>query len=97
MPMSESARIDYRTAFTSLVGEVLNESVAPSDHFVDAGGDSMTAAIVVNIVVERDGIVPPLDWFFEENTLQDVADRCYDEIHAVHGSSRDGGSVAADV
>ncbi|MEV6927312.1 acyl carrier protein [Dactylosporangium sp. NPDC051485] len=76
--MTDDGRAAYREGFRALVSEVLEEPVEPTDNFVDAGGDSLTAAVLVNVIVERDGFVPPIIWFFEAETVTDIADRCFD-------------------
>lgn len=76
--MTEHARAAYRERFTALVSEVLEEPVAQTDHFVDAGGDSLTAAVLVNMIVDQDGFVPPIIWFFQAETVAEIADRCFE-------------------
>jgi hypothetical protein len=80
--MQENSRKSYRESFAALVSDVLEVEVEPSDHFVDIGGDSLSAAIVVNTIVELDGVVPQIIWFFEAETIEELADRCFDEIRA---------------
>ncbi|MEV0289183.1 acyl carrier protein [Kribbella sp. NPDC050820] len=62
--------------FLQIVGEVLGvDPVPPDRHFLEIGGDSLSMAIVIDWVAQEFAVEPELDWFFEIDTIGDVARR----------------------
>lgn len=62
--------------FVNLAGEVLGvDNMSPDQHFLDAGGDSLSMAIIIDWVAQEFNVEPELDWFFESNTIGEVAER----------------------
>jgi acyl carrier protein len=55
-------------------GEVLRVAdVAPTDDFIERGGDSLQATQVIWRVADRFSVQLPLTWFFRYPTLRDLA------------------------
>lgn len=62
--------------FVSLAGEVLGvDDMSRDQHFLDAGGDSLSMAIIIDWVAQEFNVEPELDWFFESNSIGEVAER----------------------
>ncbi|WP_422768936.1 acyl carrier protein [Plantactinospora sp. WMMC1484] len=77
-PAAKSKSIER---FVELIGEVLGvDSVSPSQHFLDAGGDSLSMAIIIDWVAQEFSVEPELDWFFESETIGDVAERWWAKV-----------------
>ncbi|NUT33595.1 MAG: acyl carrier protein [Hamadaea sp.] len=67
--------------FVDLVGEVLGvDAVSPGQHFLDAGGDSLSMAIIIDWVAQEFSVEPELDWFFESETIGEVAERWWAKV-----------------
>jgi acyl carrier protein len=93
--MSEATQVDSTTAtpprqldekqsvsrFLAVVAEVIGlDEVAPEKHFLDVGGDSLSAAIFIDWIAQEFGVEPELDWFFESASLQELADRWWSRV-----------------
>ena len=51
--------------FVAIICEVLGvESISTDQHFLDAGGDSLSIAIIIDWVAQEFSVEPELDWFF---------------------------------
>lgn len=62
--------------FHAVVAEVLDrESVSPDDHFLELGGDSLDAVVVIERMDREFGIRPDLATFFESESLADLTER----------------------
>lgn len=71
---SNESVAEAETRFLQIVGEVLGVDQTPADkHFLDIGGDSLSMAIVIDWVAQEFTVEPELDWFFESDTIGDVA------------------------
>ena len=67
--------------FVDLIGEVLGvDAVSPDQHFLDAGGDSLSMAIIIDWVAQEFSVEPELDWFFESDTIGEVAQRWWAKV-----------------
>jgi acyl carrier protein len=67
--------------FVSLVGEVLGvDGVSRNQHFLDAGGDSLSMAIIIDWVAQEFAVEPELDWFFESESIGEVAERWWARV-----------------
>jgi acyl carrier protein len=67
--------------FVGLVGEVLGtEGITRDQHFLDAGGDSLSMAILIDWVAQEFGVEPELDWFFESETIGEIAERWWARV-----------------
>jgi acyl carrier protein len=67
--------------FVELIGEVLGvDAVSPDQHFLDAGGDSLSMAIIIDWVAQEFSVEPELDWFFESETIAEVTERWWAKV-----------------
>ena len=69
--------------FVAIVCEVLGvESVSTDQHFLDAGGDSLSIAIIIDWVAQEFSVEPELDWFFESESIDVVTQRWWSKVEA---------------
>jgi|HubBroStandDraft_1064217.scaffolds.fasta_scaffold13989_2 acyl carrier protein len=82
---------ESKTRFLAVMGEVIGvDTVVPGDHFLDVGGDSLSAAILIDWISQEFGVEPELDWFFESQTVQDLADTWWNKVRTeAQGSGED--------
>lgn len=67
--------------FVAIVCEVLGvESVSTDQHFLDAGGDSLSIAIIIDWVAQEFSVEPELDWFFESESIDMVTQRWWAKV-----------------
>lgn len=67
--------------FVGIICEVLGvESVPTDQHFLDAGGDSLSIAIIIDWVAQEFSVEPELDWFFESESIDMVTQRWWAKV-----------------
>ena len=67
--------------FVAIIAEVLGlENVATDQHFLDAGGDSLSIAIIIDWVAQEFSVEPELDWFFESESIDMVTQRWWAKV-----------------
>lgn len=67
--------------FVAIICEVLGvESVPTDQHFLDAGGDSLSIAIIIDWVAQEFSVEPELDWFFESESIDMVTERWWAKV-----------------
>ena len=67
--------------FVAIICEVLGvESVSSEQHFLDAGGDSLSIAIIIDWVAQEFSVEPELDWFFESDSIDMVTQRWWAKV-----------------
>jgi acyl carrier protein len=67
--------------FVAIICEVLGvESVSTDQHFLDAGGDSLSIAIIIDWVAQEFSVEPELDWFFESESIDMVTQRWWAKV-----------------
>ena len=67
--------------FVAIICEVLGvESVSTDQHFLDAGGDSLSIAIIIDWVAQEFSVAPELDWFFESESIDMVTQRWWAKV-----------------
>jgi len=67
--------------FLTLLAEVFGlDELTPTDHFLDLGGDSLDAVIVMDRVDLEFGVRPDLDLFFQSENVRMVAERWWDLV-----------------
>lgn len=77
-----------KARFLEVMGEVIGiDEVAPGDHFLDVGGDSLSAAILIDWLSQEFGVEPELDWFFESQTVQELAATWWNKVLVEAGGS----------
>ena len=54
--------------------------LAPTDHFLDIGGDSLDAVIVMDRIDLEFGVRPELDMFFQSENVADLAERWWQMV-----------------
>jgi acyl carrier protein len=71
------------TRFLTLLAEVFGlEELTPTDHFLDLGGDSLDAVIVMDRIDLEFGVRPELDLFFQSENVAMLAERWWDMVAA---------------
>jgi acyl carrier protein len=69
--------------FVDIIREVLGVETLPTDqHFLDAGGDSLSIAIIIDWVAQEFSVEPELDWFFESESIDVVTQRWWAKVEA---------------
>ena len=69
--------------FVAIICEVLGvESISTDQHFLDAGGDSLSIAIIIDWVAQEFSVEPELDWFFESESIDMVTQRWWSKVEA---------------
>jgi acyl carrier protein len=69
--------------FVDIIREVLGVETLPTDqHFLDAGGDSLSIAIIIDWVAQEFSVEPELDWFFESESIEVVTQRWWAKVEA---------------
>jgi acyl carrier protein len=67
--------------FVAIICEVLGVDTVPTDkHFLDAGGDSLSIAIIIDWVAQEFSVEPELDWFFESDSIEIVTQRWWAKV-----------------
>ena len=67
--------------FVAIICEVLGvESLSTDQHFLDAGGDSLSIAIIIDWVAQEFSVEPELDWFFESESIDMVTERWWAKV-----------------
>ena len=67
--------------FVAIICEVLGvENVPTEQHFLDAGGDSLSIAIIIDWVAQEFSVEPELDWFFESESIDMVTQRWWTKL-----------------
>ena len=79
-PLDEQQSIER---FFAVIGEVVGvDRVPPNEHFLDIGGDSLSMAIIIDWIGQEFATEPEVDWFFESQDLQDLAQRWWAKVKA---------------
>jgi len=74
--------------FLTVVAEVFGvEELAAGDHFLDLGGDSLDAVIVMDRIDLEFGVRPELDMFFQSESVSDLAQRWWEQVVQVRSSA----------
>lgn len=85
-PAASSASLDEQQSiarFVAVVGEVIGvDNISPGDHFLDVGGDSLSAAILIDWIAQEFGVEPELDWFFDSQTVKELAGKWWAKVRA---------------
>jgi acyl carrier protein len=69
--------------FIAVVGEVIGvDNISAGDHFLDVGGDSLSAAILIDWIAQEFGVEPELDWFFDSQTVEELAGKWWGKVEA---------------
>jgi acyl carrier protein len=69
--------------FIAVLGEVIGvDSISPGDHFLDVGGDSLSAAILIDWIAQEFGVEPELDWFFDSQTVEELAGKWWGKVQS---------------
>jgi acyl carrier protein len=85
LTLDRQATIDK---FFAVVGEVIGIDEVPTDgHFLDVGGDSLSMAIIIDWLGQEFGVEPEVDWFFESQNLQELADAWWAKLEGGHGAA----------
>jgi acyl carrier protein len=67
--------------FLTLMAEVFGlDELTPTDHFLDLGGDSLDAVIVMDRIDLEFGVRPELDLFFQSENVRVLAERWWDMV-----------------
>jgi acyl carrier protein len=67
--------------FVAIICEVLGvETLSTDQHFLDAGGDSLSIAIIIDWVAQEFSVEPELDWFFESESIDMVTQRWWAKV-----------------
>jgi len=67
--------------FLAVVSEVIGvEQLDASEHFLDAGGDSLSTAIIIDWIGKDFGVEPEFDWFFDSKSIEELAARWWDKV-----------------
>ncbi len=67
--------------FLTLLAEVFGlDELTPTDHFLDLGGDSLDAVIVMDRIDLEFGVRPELDLFFASENVRVLAERWWDMV-----------------
>jgi acyl carrier protein len=84
--------------FLTLLAEVFGvDELTPTDHFLDLGGDSLDAVIVMDRVDLEFGVRPELDLFFESENVTVLAERWWElAAEARQAALAPAGDAAAD-
>jgi acyl carrier protein len=76
--LNESQSVDR---FVAVLAEVIGvEQVDAGEHFLDAGGDSLSTAIIIDWIDQEFGVEPEFDWFFDSETIRDLAARWWAKV-----------------
>jgi acyl carrier protein len=85
-PAAGSTPLDEQQSiarFISVVGEVIGvDNISAGDHFLDVGGDSLSAAILIDWISQEFGVEPELDWFFDSQTVEELAGKWWGKVQA---------------
>jgi acyl carrier protein len=77
-PLDEQQSINR---FVAVVGEVIGvDQISTTDHFLDVGGDSLSAAILIDWIAQEFGVEPELDWFFDSQTIAELAGKWWGKV-----------------
>jgi|SRR5579875_548577 len=72
---------ESKDRFLAIVAEVIGvEQLDTSEHFLDAGGDSLSTAIIIDWIGKDFGVEPEFDWFFDSQTIQELVGRWWDKV-----------------
>jgi acyl carrier protein len=67
--------------FLAVVAEVIGvEQLDTSEHFLDAGGDSLSTAIIIDWIGKDFGVEPEFDWFFDSQTIRDLVGKWWGRV-----------------
>src|SRR4051794_29034965 len=62
--------------FLDIVAEVIGvDTLDASEHFLDAGGDSLTTGIIIDWIGQESGVEPDFDWFFDSPSIREIANK----------------------
>jgi acyl carrier protein len=76
--LDESQSVDR---FVAVLAEVIGvEQIDVGEHFLDAGGDSLSTAIIIDWIGQEFGVEPEFDWFFDSETIQDLAAKWWGKV-----------------
>jgi acyl carrier protein len=102
MPVTDSDprqmdRLASIERFITVLAEVFGESaITLSDHFLDIGGDSLDAVIVMDRIDLEFGVRPELDMFFQSASVADLAQRWWQMVVEARATAPNlGGDTAA--
>lgn len=74
--------------FIAVVAEVIGvDELSPSDHFLDVGGDSLSTAIIIDWIAQEFGVEPELDWFFNSQSVQELAETWWAKVKESAGQT----------
>lgn len=83
------------TRFLIVMAEVIGIDEVPlGDHFLDAGGDSLSAAIFIDLISQEFGVEPELGWFFDSQTVRELVGKWWDKVQS--GARCPGGESVSD-
>jgi acyl carrier protein len=67
---------ESKERFLAVVAEVIGVGqLDTNEHFLDAGGDSLSTAIIIDWIGKDFGVEPEFDWFFDSQTIKELVDR----------------------
>ncbi len=62
--------------FVAVVAEVIGvDNLDTGEHFLDAGGDSLSTAIIIDWIGQETGVEPEFDSFFDSTSILQIADK----------------------
>lgn len=74
--------------FLTVLAEVFGvPDLTPTDHFLDIGGDSLDAVIVMDRIDLEFGVRPDLDMFFQSENVAVLADRWWEMVAEARGAA----------
>jgi acyl carrier protein len=74
--------------FLTVLAEAFGEdSLTLTDHFLDLGGDSLDAVIVMDRIDLEFGVRPELDMFFQSESVGVLAERWWEMVAEVRQSA----------
>jgi acyl carrier protein len=77
----QTERAEGVARFLTLLAEVFGlDELTPTDHFLDLGGDSLDAVIVMDRIDLEFGVRPELDLFFQSENVRVLAERWWDVV-----------------
>jgi acyl carrier protein len=82
--------------FLAILSEVIGvEKIDSGEHFLDAGGDSLSTAIIIDWIGQEFDTEPEFDWFFDSPTISDLARKWWvklqESAHAADPAVEPGG------
>jgi acyl carrier protein len=67
--------------FYAVIAEVIGlDNVATDAHFLDVGGDSLSAAIIIDWLAQEYGAEPELDWFFNSKDVAEIGEQWWKKL-----------------